>query len=456
VKAEPPDAKSVAVIGVARSGRAAAALLVRQGWRVYASDSGDTPALRDSASALAAAGVDVELGGHDQERVARAALVVVSPGIPPDAPPVRRAREAGTPVVSEVAVALEVLRSSRVLAVTGTNGKSTTTALIAHLLSALGREAVAAGNIGRPLSELALRETPPRWIALEISSFQLHDTPPFSPVVGVLTNLSPDHLDRYHSVEEYYADKSLLFAGASKRSRWVTNADDAAVQRMADGVSGSHFRFSLRREAEAWYDAAGGELHLLGAPLCRREDVRLLGAHNVANSLAAALTVAVADESGVSDSVRAAIVDGLRTFPGLPHRLEVIGEYDEVLWVNDSKATNVDSARVSLQAMDRPTVLLLGGRHKGESYAGLLPALRGRSRSVVAYGEAAPLIQRDLGDQGIAIIRCGSDFGRAVAAARDAALPGDAVLLAPACSSFDMFSDYEERGNVFRALVERR
>jgi UDP-N-acetylmuramoylalanine--D-glutamate ligase len=450
VSAEPPGVGYAAVIGLARSGRAAAALLARRGWRVYASDSADTPALHDAARALEGGAVEVQLGGHDLGRIAGASLVVLSPGIPPDAPPVRHARAAGARVVSEVAVALEALHSSRVLAVTGTNGKSTTTALIAHLLCTAGHEAVAAGNIGRALSEVALDDAQPAYIAVELSSFQLHDTPGVHPVVGVLTNLSPDHLDRYGTVEEYYADKALLFAAATDDSRWVTNADDAAVQRMAAGAPGTHYRFSLRSEADAWYDVATGELKLLGAQLCARGDVRMLGAHNVANALAAALAVAAAAGGEPDDSLRETIAEGLRTFPGLPHRLEVVGEFAGVLWVNDSKATNVESARVSLEAMDRPTVLLLGGRHKGESYASLLAAMRNRVRCVIAYGEAAPLIQRDLGDDGPQVIRGGAEFDGVVDTARSEARPGDVVLLAPACSSFDMFRDYEERGNAFR------
>lgn len=444
---------SVAVIGLARSGRAAAALLARRGRRVYASDAGDSPELRQAARTLLGQGIEVQLGGHDLRRIAGASLAVVSPGVPPDAPPLEAARRAGVPVVSEVRIALDALTATRVVAVTGTNGKSTVTALVAELLKAAGHSAVAAGNIGRALSEVALSDAPPEWVALEMSSFQLHDTPGFSPAVGVLTNLAPDHLDRYAGVDDYYADKRLMFSAASDESRWVTNADDAAVQRMSAGVAGAHYRFSLSHEADAWYDAARGELRLFGGVLCARQELLLLGDHNVANALAAALAVAVAGDRPRDEELASRLADGLRGFRGLPHRLEVVGQKGGVLWVNDSKATNVESARVAIEAMERPTVLLMGGRHKGEPYTSLADPVRRHVRHVIAFGEAAATIAADLGSSGVPLETVQGGLAAVVGRAGAVARPGDAVLLAPACSSFDMFRDYEDRGSQFRALV---
>ncbi|HUF65946.1 MAG TPA: UDP-N-acetylmuramoyl-L-alanine--D-glutamate ligase [Gemmatimonadaceae bacterium] len=446
----------VAVIGLARSGRAAATLLARRGKRVYASDVDDSAELRQLAARLRLLGVDAQLGGHDLDRITRASLVVASPGIAPEAPPLAAARAAGVRVVSEVSVALDALPRTQIVAVTGTNGKSTTTALIAHLLLATGRRASAAGNIGHALSELALEADPPEWVALEMSSFQLHDTPGFSPTVGVLTNLSPDHLDRYPGVAEYYADKRRMFSAATASSRWVTNADDASVQRMAAGVAGTHYRFSLMREADAWYDVPERTLYLFGNRLCARDELALLGGHNVANALAAALGVAVCDNDARDAALAVRLADGLRGFRGLPHRLEVVREMNGVLWVNDSKATNVESARVALEAMVRPTVLLMGGRHKGEPYATLLEGVRRHVRRVIAFGEAAPLIAADLAAAGVPLENVEDGLEEVVARAASAARPGDAVLLAPACSSFDMFRNYEERGTRFRELVESR
>lgn len=443
----------VAVVGLGRSGAAAARLLHRHGVRVYASDAGAGTAVRETAAALASEGIAAEAGGHDLARIARAATVVVSPGVPPEAPPLATAAAHGVPVLSEIDVALRGLEGVPYVGVTGTNGKTTVTALVAHLLRALGHETVEAGNIGTPLSEVALRESPPAWMALELSSFQLHDTPSVAPAVAVLTNLAPDHLDRYPSLEAYYADKDLLFRNAAATSVRVVNGDDAEVLRRTAGVPGTARRFSLRDpQADAWYDAARGVLMLAGAPLIERALVPLLGDHNVANALGAALAVWHAVPADQTAQGRAKLAVGLQSFRAIPHRLEPVGEWDGVLWVNDSKATNIGAARVALEGMTRPTVLLLGGRHKGEPYTAMLDAVRAHARVVLAYGEAAPLVEADLGAH-VPVERLGSSFEQVIARARALARPGDVVLLAPACSSFDMFTDYQDRGATFRRLA---
>ncbi|MDQ3674005.1 MAG: UDP-N-acetylmuramoyl-L-alanine--D-glutamate ligase [Gemmatimonadota bacterium] len=450
------DEGEIAVIGLARSGRAVAKLLRKNGYSIYASDSSMSDDLAGCVNELAALGISAQAGGHDRARLAQASLLVVSPGVPPHAPPVALARANGVRVVSEVDVALRFLRDCRVIAVTGTNGKTTTTALIAHIMSSISEEVVAAGNIGTALSEVALSDRQPSWIALEMSSFQLHDTPGLNPLVGVLTNLSPDHLDRYSSVEEYYADKARLFDSAHSGSRWVVNGDDALARKMVAGVAGARFSFSLEKEAEAFYDAGAGRLVVLGELAVERARFPLLGRHNVANALAASLAVAVADSSHQTTEARRSISAALGTFRPLPHRLELVAEVAGVQWINDSKATNVSSTAVAIDGMERPTVLLLGGRHKGEPYSPLAEGVRRKVKKVIAYGEAAPLIERDLA-RSVALEVQGSDFDQVVAAARSAARAGDAILLSPACSSYDMFANYEERGELFRALaVERR
>jgi UDP-N-acetylmuramoylalanine--D-glutamate ligase len=290
-----------------------------------------------------------------------------------------------------------------------------------------------------------------------MSSFQLHDTPSLRPDVGVLTNLSPDHLDRYASVAEYYADKKRLFANAGARSQWVVNRDDPAALDLASGAAGTHWHFSVRgADAHAWYDRAGDRLVVLGAPLAPRPSLALLGDHNVANALAAALAVMVAAPAHRTDEARRALADGLNDFRALKHRLEPVATSGRsgggVQWINDSKATNVSATLVALAGMTRPTILLLGGRHKGEPYTVLGEQLRRVGKRVLAYGEAAPLIERDLA--GVAAVeRMGSDFGAVIARARALAEPGDVVLLSPACSSFDMFKNYEERGEEFKRLA---
>ncbi|MGQ0646268.1 MAG: UDP-N-acetylmuramoyl-L-alanine--D-glutamate ligase [Gemmatimonadaceae bacterium] len=443
----------VAVIGLGKSGAAACGLLRRLGAPVYASDRADTPDTRDRAAAARATGAAVDLGSHDLARLARAALVVASPGVSPDAPPLQRAREASIEIISEVELGLSALPDLRYVAITGTNGKTTVTALIAHLLSSLGLDAVAAGNIGTPVCELALRERPPAWAALEMSSFQLHDTPSIAPTVGVLTNLAPDHLDRYPSVEAYYADKARLFRNATPASQWVINADDPRSLALAERLDGTVYRFSAAgRLGDAFHDRQHDQLIVRDEPMLARRDLHLLGAHNVANALAAALAVIVASTAHDTIDARGRLAQGLRAFRPLPHRLEPVAEPDQVLWINDSKATNIASTRVALQSMTRPTVLLLGGRHKGEPYTGLLPDIAEHCRYVIAYGEAADDILRDLtGHAPVEHVTGG--FDAVTTRARALAHPGDAVLLSPACSSYDMFNNYEERGRAFAAAA---
>ena len=442
----------IAVIGLARSGRAVATLLARTGADVYASDSGAGRALEATATALRAEDIDVQLGAHDLDRIGKASLVVVSPGVPPNAPPLATARARGIDVVSELEIGLRMLPNLRYIAITGTNGKTTTTALTEHLLSSVGHRAVAAGNIGTPLTEIALHPTPPEWVALEISSFQLHDTPSINPRVGVLTNLSANHLDRYATIEEYYGDKALLFRNATAASQWVTNGDDLVVEALAEAAAGIRCRFSVRGRSDAWIDRSRGMLEVLGEPLLARADLQLIGDHNVANALAAALAVLLASEDHRLPPALGDVARGLRTFKGLEPRIEAVGEAHGVLWINDSKSTNVASTAVALRGMTRPTVLLLGGRHKGEPYTALIDEIKRTVKVVIAYGEAAPIIEGDLGNV-VPIERLGSSFIDVVAAARRVATAGDAVLLSPACSSYDMFRNYEQRGREFKRLI---
>jgi UDP-N-acetylmuramoylalanine--D-glutamate ligase len=438
--------REVAVVGLGKSGVAATLLLRDRGIPVYASDTGSGPSYDEWAGSLRQAGAQVDIGGHDLDRIARAAAVVVAPGVPPNVPALDAARRAGIPIYAEVDIGFVALRKTRCVGITGTNGKTTTTSLIAHVLGAAGYRAETAGNIGRPLCDVARSDNPPAWLALELSSFQLHDAPHLRPAVGVLTNLAPNHLDRYTSLDEYYGDKAQLFRSADAGSIWVTNADDSAVQQMTRSVPGRHVRFSTQKRADAWYDRGRVRLMLGQRAVMPRGSLPLLGDHNIANALAATL---VASEVGASVD---RIAEGLQSFRAIPHRVEPIREVDGVLWINDSKSTNITSTEVAIAALDRPFVLLLGGRHKGEPYTRLADRLEGRCRAVVAYGEAGPLIVQDLGSS-LKVVPAGT-FAEVLATARGLATPGDAVLLSPACSSYDMFKNYEERGDRFRAAVE--
>jgi UDP-N-acetylmuramoylalanine--D-glutamate ligase len=293
----------------------------------------------------------------------------------------------------------------------------------------------------------------PEWLALELSSFQLHDTPGINPTVGVLTNLSPDHLDRYESVGEYYADKARLFANAHDGSKWILNADDETVMQMADGVPGHRATFSTQsRPADASLDRGHNTLTYHHDQFLAREELALLGDHNVANALAAWLAVMEGTELLGDHAAWDRLAVGLRTFRPLSHRMEIVGEFGGVQWINDSKATNVSSTLVALRGMTRPYILLLGGRHKGEPYTALAEAFASHGKKVIAFGEAAGEIEHDLRGR-VPLERLGSSFDDVMRRARELAAPGDAVLLSPACSSYDMFTNYEHRGAEFRRLA---
>ncbi len=444
----------VGVLGLGRSGRAAARLLTRAGASVYASDAADTEELQAAARELRAERVRVDLGRHDRSALADCDLLVASPGIPPSAevfglPEVKSLR-----VISELELAFAFL-AAPIIAVTGTNGKTTTAAWIGEVLRRGGVRVGVGGNIGRALSELAADdESDYEWVVAEVSSFQLAQIEHFSPAIGVLLNLCPDHLDRYDDVSQYYADKARLFENASSESRWVLNGEDLEVRRMAEKRPGRASYFWVAGPPVGAGDGAflvrgrmlvarmeGSEVDLLV-----RDELKLLGAHNVANALATALAALYVRLP--VDAIRA----GLREFEPLPHRLQPVAEHRGVLWINDSKATNVASTRVALQAMDRPVVLLLGGRPKGQSFAGLAGDMEGRVKTVVAYGEAGGQIERELREQ-VRVVRVEGSFEEVVDRAARLSEPGDVVLLAPACASFDMFHDYEERGVIFTRLV---
>jgi UDP-N-acetylmuramoylalanine--D-glutamate ligase len=442
----------IAILGLARSGVAAARLAIARGAQVYVSDAGDRPDLRKAADEIRALGGDAEVGGHDLSKLADADRIVLSPGIPPSAAVLRASAIEGRKIVPEMEFAWEQLEG-KVLAVTGTNGKTTTTSLIAHLLEAAGTRVAAGGNIGTALSELALRDPQPEAVALECSSFQLGRTEHFRPDIGVLTNLAPDHLDWYATVEEYYAEKGRLFRNATDASIWVLNGEDEPARALPGAAPGERYYFRVETPLPSGerggFLAPDGSLTLrLGEgdePLIRASEMRLMGRHNVANALAAAIAVRL------NGAPIEAIANGLRTFGALEHRMEAVGERGGVLWINDSKATNIASTRMALRSLDRPTILLLGGRHKGEPYAALVPDLEGKVRVVVAYGEAAELVVRDL-EGHVPVERVDGPFEAVVQRAAELAEAGDAVLLSPACSSYDMFLNYEERGRRFREL----
>ncbi len=438
----------IAIIGLGRSGAAATRFLSKRGLSIYASDSASSAQQSAAAESVTDPRVTVELGGHDLQRIRNAALVVCSPGVPLDAAPLVAARGAGVEIFAELDLAAMFLDDTNLIVVTGTNGKTTTTALIQRILTEGGVFAEVAGNIGRPLIEIAEAGVRPEWVVVEASSFQLHDARHLRPRIGVVTNLSPDHLDRYASAAEYYDDKRRLFHKASEDSTWILNGDDPEVLSLVEGVPGQRRLWSLEQQADAWYDDIRKCLELEKDNLLERNHLALMGDHNVSNALAAALA---ASAVGVE---RSAIARGLRSFAPLPHRLEPISVVGGVTWINDSKATNVASVSVALAAMDRRFSLVAGGRPKGESFVRLGELLRQQCTGVAAYGEARSTIEEQIGQY--VTVRSVLNFEEAVHCARAMVRNGEAVLLSPGCSSFDQFANYEHRGESFRQLAKAK
>ncbi len=439
--------RRVVVVGAARSGVAAAELLVRRGATVTLSEA--KPAL-DGAGRLTALGVGLELGGQRASTLCGADLVVLSPGVPPEQPAVEAARRAGVEVIGELELAWRWLKG-RVIAVTGTKGKSTTTTLIGRMVEASGRRVRLGGNIGVALSAQVDDSTSDTVHVVEASSFQLETTTTFHPWIAVLTNFSPDHLDRHPSVEAYRAAKARVFRNQGPGDWAVVNADDAHAREMAEGSAAQRVWFSMSAGAPEGVVLAGDVIARRTVtgdePLIPVEAVELTGRHMLANVLAAAAA------SGIAGVTPAAMQAALKGFHGLPHVMEPAGTIGRVRFVNDSKATNVDAARRSIESFTGGVVAIIGGKYKGGEFRDLREALQARGRAVVAIGEARPLVKDALGD--LLPLTEAETMREAVEQGYWAARPDGVVVLAPACSSFDMFADYADRGRVFKEEVAR-
>jgi UDP-N-acetylmuramoylalanine--D-glutamate ligase len=452
--------RKITVVGLAKSGVAAARLCAREGARVTVTDR--RPAAELAGPLAALDGVDARrtLGGHDRADFEGADLVVASPGVPLSIPEIAAARTRGVPVWGEVELAARFLRGVPVVAITGTNGKSTTTAL-AGALFARDRKTFTGGNLGTPLCELVLARQPVDAVVLELSSFQIEGIERLRPRVAAILNVTPDHLDRYRDVEEYAAAKARLFALQEPGDAAVANARDPRAVAMAAASRGTVHTFGFGPPAPGGARDPGGEpapgqaavITLspgAGAPeryLVRNRALR--GRHNRENAMAAVLCARLLGVPG------AAVQEGLDAFPGLPHRLELVSDQGGVEWVNDSKATNVDSTLVGLSAFPpaRPrVVLIMGGRGKGAPYAPLRPLFGGRVKALLTIGEDAPKVAAELGDL-CPTEACGT-LAKAVLRAAGLASPGEVVLLSPACASYDQFRNYEERGDAFRRHVQ--
>ncbi|MBP1634014.1 MAG: murD [Acidobacteria bacterium] len=441
--------RRVVVVGAARSGIAAAELLAAHAARVTLADL--KYELPDEAR-LKARGIELALGPHDPRFLAAADLIVLSPGVPLRQHALDRARRARVPIVGEVELASRLLRG-RIVAITGTKGKSTTTTLVGRMLQAAGLPAAVSGNIGAPLSAEVDRSTPETIHVVEVSSFQLETTSTFHPWIAALLNFSPDHLDRHANLREYSGAKARVFANQGPDDVVVVNADDPPAMKLAARHAKAPRRlFSVERDLdegvfvrEGWIverAASGGETALV-----KLDEVRLIGRHLLSDVAAASAIARLA--GAAAGAVRGAAA----AFTGLEHALEPVMVVAGIRFVNDSKATNVEAARRAIESFEGPLVPIIGGRFKGGDLRDLRPALHGRVKAVIAIGEARPVIHQALGNA-VAVVEAAS-MAEAVRAALAASPPGGTVLLAPACSSFDMFSDYAERGRVFKREVAR-
>jgi UDP-N-acetylmuramoylalanine--D-glutamate ligase len=439
--------RRVLVVGAARSGIAAAELAARRGAEVTLTETRET---FDAVDRLRAEGVQLELGGHKVETFASADVIVTSPGVPVEQPVFDAARARGIEIIGELEFAWRFVKG-QVIAITGTKGKSTTTTLIGRMLEAAGRKTLVGGNIGTPLSAQVDQSTSDTIHVVETSSFQLETTTTFRPWIAVWLNFAADHLDRHPSVAAYAAAKARIFANQSQNDWAVLNADDPEVIRQARGTSARQVLFSLEGViGEGFVVDRTTIVHRTDTDVERLipvAAVELTGRHMLNNVLAAAAATHIA---GVRPH---SMLAALRGFHGLPHVMEPAGHIGPVRFVNDSKATNVEAARRSIESFDRGVVAIIGGRYKGGDFGDLRGALASRGRAVIAIGEAAGRVRDAL--EGTVPVVDATSMTEAVARGYEAARPDGVVLLAPACSSFDWFRDYAERGEVFKQEVKR-
>ena len=443
--------KKVLVVGLGKSGLAAALFLRRRGAQVTVSDIRSAEALAKDIPALLEEGINVEAGGHGLLTFRRQDLIVVSPGVPLDTPELKQVKAFGLPVIGELELAARFLKG-KILAITGSNGKTTTTALVGEILKAAGFQTLVGGNIGLPVVALIDESTDETWSVLEVSSFQLESTELFHPTIAVILNITPDHLDRHGSFENYALAKERIFAAQDGSDHVVLNADNARAAEAAGRSKARVHWFSLEHPLKqgAWVEDGfvvyRGATDGAAEKIMPLSGIPLKGQHNVENVLAAVCATRLA--GAAPDAIRGAI----EGFHAVEHRLEFVATINGVDYYNDSKATNVDATAKAVAAFPSCIHLILGGKDKNSDYSQLTALLRERVRAIYTIGSAAAKIESQL--RGVVQIHSCGTLDKAVAAAAGAARPGDVVLLAPACSSFDQFENYEHRGRVFKQLVE--
>jgi UDP-N-acetylmuramoylalanine--D-glutamate ligase len=442
--------KRVLVVGLGKSGLAAALFLRDRGARVTVSDTRSAAALGDSIPALLEAGIMVEAGGHGLLTFRRQDMIVVSPGVPLDTPEVKQAAALGLTVIGELELASRFLMGETV-AITGSNGKTTTTTLLGRIFADAAFRTQVGGNIGLPVIDLIAESNPETWNVLEVSSFQLETTVQFRPKIALVLNITPDHLDRHKTFEAYQAAKARITQKQGPNDYLVLNAEDKATQMIAAKTKAQIYWFSAARQIKQGAFVHGESIFFLAQeggkpePVLPLVEIPLKGAHNIENVLAA---VCAARLAGVSaESIRQTVA----AFHAVEHRLELVKTVAGVEYYNDSKATNVDAAMKAVASFPRGVHLILGGKDKDSDYTLLAPLLRERVSAVYTIGSAAEKIERHLA--GVVKMVAAGTLESAVQSAAGAAQPGDVVLLAPACSSFDQFENYEHRGRAFREAV---
>jgi len=442
--------KKVLVVGLGKSGLAAALFLRRRGAQVTVSDIRSAEALANDIPSLLEEGINVEAGGHGLLTFRRQDLIVVSPGVPLDTPELAQVRSFGLPVIGELELAARFLKG-KALAITGSNGKTTTTSLVGEILKAAGLPTLVGGNIGVPVVALIEESTDETWSVLEVSSFQLETTEQFHPAIAVILNITPDHLDRHGTFENYSLAKERIFAAQEPEDFLVLNADNVRAAASASRSRAAVYWFSLENRVHqgAWVE--GGQIMYRASKDAQPETIMpltgipLKGEHNVENVLAA---VCASRLAGASPEI---IRHAVETFRAVEHRLEYVATVNGVEFYNDSKATNVDATAKAIAAFPGGIHLILGGKDKNSDYTQLADLLRSRVRAVYTIGAAAAKIESHL--RGVVSIHSCETLERAVTTAAAAAHPGEVVLLAPACSSFDQFESYEHRGRTFKELV---
>jgi UDP-N-acetylmuramoylalanine--D-glutamate ligase len=446
--------KKVAVVGLARSGVAAARLLQTAGAAVTVADGKGEKDLAEALARLDRTAIQVRLGPGYEKALAGTDLVVISPGVPPELDILADARRNGIPVIGELELASRFVKAP-LLAVTGTNGKSTTVTLTGLLLKESGKRVFVGGNLGTPLSEAALEtyHAPHAalydYLVVEVSSFQLETIRAFRPWIAALLNITPDHLDRYPSVIPYVAAKARIFENQTDQDYALLNRDDPRVAEFAGKMRAHALEFSRLQSVQDGCSVQGDRLMVRfngrEATVCRLGDIRIPGAHNLANAMAA---VTMGYVCGCPIEIMRRV---LGAFPGLEHAMELVREREGVRYINDSKGTNVDATLKALDSFDHPIILIAGGKDKGADFRKLREAVRLRVKHVILIGEAKPAIKQAL--EGTSAVTDAGSLRAALESASKLAQPGDIVLLSPACASFDMFADYQDRGRQFKALV---